>query len=675
MKKLLTTALSLGICLGFLESAQAFTLVYCNSTSVKWSDPNVPMTAGADSFPPGSYRDALTNTINKINTNPSNLRYSLSYDEPVPTLGDGTDQIWFEDSNDPDNSLEGYPAVTYFYYSCPGSRFSEADIIFDRQEPYITSTLTTNLIGYGGSNRPFQTTLTHELGHAFGLDHTNTIYNIMGEDYTYLHTNDSNSYSYLGEDATNGAISLYGFASNRPQDLSVTHWKYKGVSGEYSTHQRTQIFDNNSNLLTSTTLNGEPVYSVSANQQIQVEFTYENNGADLQSPTVRFYISPDIGITTSDLQLASINRLLNRDQPDTLRDLITIPSTLTPGYYYIGSIIDPDNNVAEVDETNNSTYIRVNLLPQAPVISSFTPSSGSPGTSVTLTGSNFSGISFVSFNGISANFTVNSPAQITATVPNNATTGSLFVSGSYGATNSATSFTVMPATPPPAISNFSPSSGPVGSVITINGSNFIGVSAVKIGNLNLPFTVNSAGQIQATIPANGITGAISVTTPSGTAASSAFVITQVTLNYSPLNYFPIQGCRLVDTRNSSAGALGAGETRSFVIHSGGSSYNYATQGGSTTGCGIPADAKAVFFNFVTVAPTGSGYLQAWPFGTSVPTASVLNYANISGLNIANGLVIPVCNPAAIACTKDLNVQANQSSMQLVIDAVGYFKSP
>ncbi|MBC7881457.1 MAG: matrixin family metalloprotease [Anaerolineae bacterium] len=676
MKRLLAVpfSLSLGICLSLAQPAHGFTQIFCNSTPIKWSNPNVTVIAGEESFPPGNYRDALSSTINKINGNPSNLRYSLGYDAPNPAIGDSTNQIWFEDSNEP-NDLDGAPAITYLYYTCPGSRIVEADVIFDIQQPYTTSTITTNLYGYGGSNRPFQTTLTHELGHAFGLDHTNTIYNVMGTDYTHIHTDDNNSYAYLGEDATNGAVAIYGISSNRPQDLSVSHWKYQGTSGAYSTHQRTQIFNSSGNLLTSTTLNGEPVYSVSANQPVQVEFTYENNGADAQNTTVGLYLSPDIGITTGDLQIANINRTLNRNQPDTLRDLITIPSTLAPGYYYLGTIVDPGNSLAETDETNNSTYIRVNLIPQSPVISSFTPASGSPGTSVVLTGSNFSGISYVAFNGIPANFTVNSPAQITASVPNNATTGSLFVSGPYGGTNSATSFTVTTAAPPPTISDFSPTSGPVGSVITINGSNFTGVSAVKIGNLTMPFTVNSSGQILATIPANGVTGAISVTTPTGTATSSTFVITQVAFNYSPLSYFPIQGCRLVDTRNSSAGALGAGETRAFVIHSGGANFNYAAQGGSSSGCGIPADAKAVFFNFVTVAPSGSGDLQAWPFGTSVPTASVLNYAQVSGLNIANGLVLPVCNPAAITCTKDLNVQANQSSMQLVIDAVGYFKTP
>jgi N-acetylneuraminic acid mutarotase len=140
-----------------------------------------------------------------------------------------------------------------------------------------------------------------------------------------------------------------------------------------------------------------------------------------------------------------------------------------------------------------------------------------------------------------------------------------------------------------------------------------------------------------------------------------------------LSYYPLTACRIVDTRNTTSPNLPVGSPTSFTVNAGGSSGSYSTQGGSTTGCGIPTDAKAIFFNFVAVNPSGSGFFQAWPFGTAIPTASVLNYANASGLNLANGIVLPVCDPSTATCTKDLNVQANQSSIQLVVDAVGYFK--
>jgi uncharacterized repeat protein (TIGR03803 family) len=148
---------------------------------------------------------------------------------------------------------------------------------------------------------------------------------------------------------------------------------------------------------------------------------------------------------------------------------------------------------------------------------------------------------------------------------------------------------------------------------------------------------------------------------------------QPSSNVAGLSYYPLSPCRVVDTRNSASPNLPVNTPVSYQVNSVGSSGSYGAQGGNASGCGIPTDAKAIFFNFVAVNVAGSGYLQAWPFGASTPTASVLNYANMPGLDIANGIVLPVCDPATVTCTKDLNVQANQSSTQLVVDVVGYFK--
>lgn len=75
-----------------------------------------------------------------------------------------------------------------------------------------------------------------------------------------------------------------------------------------------------------------------------------------------------------------------------------------------------------------------------PVVSSFSPSTGAPGTSVVISGSNFSGATAVTFNGVSASFTVNSPTQITATVPSGATNGPIQVSNASCSGVSASSF-------------------------------------------------------------------------------------------------------------------------------------------------------------------------------------------------------------------------------------------
>jgi len=153
----------------------------------------------------------------------------------------------------------------------------------------------------------------------------------------------------------------------------------------------------------------------------------------------------------------------------------------------------------------------------APTITSFTPTSGPLGTNVTISGTNFSGATAVTFNGVSAAFTVNSATAIQATVPAGATTGPLSVTTPGGTATSSTNFAVVS---PPTVSSFSPTSGPTGTSVTIGGTNFSGATAVTFNGVSAAFTVNSDTAIQATVPAGATTGPLSVTTPGGTATSS-----------------------------------------------------------------------------------------------------------------------------------------------------------
>jgi hypothetical protein len=86
-----------------------------------------------------------------------------------------------------------------------------------------------------------------------------------------------------------------------------------------------------------------------------------------------------------------------------------------------------------------------------PAISSFTPVSGSAGITVTINGSAFTGATAVKFNGVSASFTINSDAQLTATVPAGAASGPIAVDTPAGTGTSTDSFAVTAGgTGPPA---------------------------------------------------------------------------------------------------------------------------------------------------------------------------------------------------------------------------------
>jgi hypothetical protein len=78
-----------------------------------------------------------------------------------------------------------------------------------------------------------------------------------------------------------------------------------------------------------------------------------------------------------------------------------------------------------------------------PSITSFTPTSGTVGTQVVITGMSLMGATAVKFGAIAATvFTVDSNTQVTATVPNGAVTGKIQIVTLGGVATSATNFTV-----------------------------------------------------------------------------------------------------------------------------------------------------------------------------------------------------------------------------------------
>ncbi len=143
-----------------------------------------------------------------------------------------------------------------------------------------------------------------------------------------------------------------------------------------------------------------------------------------------------------------------------------------------------------------------------------------------------------------------------------------------------------------------------------------------------------------------------------------------------LVYTPVAPCRIIDTRGAGGGPLAANTTRNFRVTG---AATMASQGGSTTGCGVPSGATAAIINFVAVSPAGAGDLQAWPYSPSgvAPNASIINYAALPNLNIANAVSIKLCDPAAPpagGCTSDFTIQADASAVEIVADVQGYFSS-
>jgi len=135
-------------------------------------------------------------------------------------------------------------------------------------------------------------------------------------------------------------------------------------------------------------------------------------------------------------------------------------------------------------------------------------------------------------------------------------------------------------------------------------------------------------------------------------------------------------CRVVDTREAnpalssfSGERLAPDETVSFFV-----TGNRIDGQGGEDDCGVPDTATGVFLNVTAVRPQGSGaagYLTLYPWGEDPPTASTINY-KADTLSIANGVLVPLCEPTGGACDFDLNVYNFTSlAVHLVIDVTGY----
>ena len=249
-----------------------------------------------------------------------------------------------------------------------------------------------------------------------------------------------------------------------------------------------------------------------------------------------------------------------------------------------------------------------------PVVTGISPPSGSSagGNSVVITGTNFTGILYVSFGANNApSFIVNSSTQITATSPAGSANTTVDVTvtnpGGTSATSSADEFTYETT---PTVTNVSPMYGPTtgGTSVTITGTGFFGTTAVKFGSTNATsFTVNSITQITATSPSGSGTIDITVTTPQGTSATSSadeftYETTPTVTNVSP-NYGPLVGSTSVTI--TGTGFLGA------------SAVNF----GSTSALSYTVNSST---QITATSPPGSGTVDitvTTPQGTSTTSSA------------------------------------------------------
>lgn len=168
-----------------------------------------------------------------------------------------------------------------------------------------------------------------------------------------------------------------------------------------------------------------------------------------------------------------------------------------------------------------------------PVIASFSPANGVPGSPVHVIGTGLYGVTSVSFGAASATPSSLDDTALDVTVPAGASTAKIVVTSAGGSATSAQVFTIQSA---PSIASFTPASAVQGATITLSGSGFVGAQATVNGTAATISSVTTTS-LKIVVPAGATSGPIVVTNAAGSSTSA----TNLLIKPSISSFTPVVG--------------------------------------------------------------------------------------------------------------------------------------
>jgi uncharacterized protein YkwD len=360
------------------------------------------------------------------------------------------------------------------------------------------------------------------------------------------------------------------------------------------------------------------------------------------------------------------------------------------GNVYTFSDFPPGSYSVKLLAASNAVLFSGLLVMVTGVSPGYGPTAG--GTSVTVTGSHFTGATSVTFGGVAGtNLSVHSDTQITVTTPTGANLQAPVVVTIPGGAPSASPKVFFAYTDPAVVAEspvrvLDASSFTAGHVRCYPSVGRAGVPQGAVGVVLNVTTVSPSGNgyvvVYPDTAGNGATVAPNSSTvnfePGRDVANSAIValpsdgeicaysaggtLTRLILDVAgyvvPGSGITIQSAqRLLDTRQAAQQVTGPVEP------------NVVNTVQVTGNAGVPAGATAVVANITVVGPTAEGHLRAWAAGTPVPNTSVVNYA--PGQTKANGQIIALSPSGALSFESFTGAGTSTNPVQVIIDVVGY----
>ncbi|MDJ0736396.1 MAG: CARDB domain-containing protein [Nostocaceae cyanobacterium] len=318
--------------LSFSSEAQAYSYRTCSGNRIKWNNGWTNMYISTTSFPAGSTWDSrLQNAMwHWNNVKGSSFNFYVGRDtDGSHNDNNGRNEVYL------DGSLSGTTlAVTRKRYHCYwlfGWRYGidETDIGFNNNVSWNTGGLNYSNLG---SPFNFESVALHELGHALGLNHEDRWMATMNSFYPHSGSlGHWKEWDPLGDDRL-GARFLYP-DSTTETDIAASLFRRtgSGTSG----------------------LNSSPS-SAARGSSITYQFTFTNLGTSSQTFNIRFYLSTNDYISTFDTVLGTnTGASAGSGGTGTFTRTLYIPTSIAPGTYYLGHIVDYNNGISENNESNN----------------------------------------------------------------------------------------------------------------------------------------------------------------------------------------------------------------------------------------------------------------------------------------------------------------------------------
>ena len=286
-----------------------------------------------------------------------------------------------------------------------------------------------------------------------------------------------------------------------------------------------------------------------------------------------------------------------------------------------------------------------------PTITSFSPTAGAIGSSVTIFGGNFFGTPTVEIGGKPASATVTSTTEIIATVPTGATTGPIEVSTTDGSFTTTSNFLTGSGA---VITGFSPTVGDENTAVTIDGLGLSTATSVTFNGAKEYIAGYGSGTLQVTLTNVSGTGPIEVFTPQGNFTTS----TNFTNTTAPIvsDFAPalgavgtsvvIDGLNFTDTKTVEFNGASAAHTIVAATQ-----LNATVPGGATTGPITVVASNAASYttssNFVvtTSAPVITGFSPASGVRGTTVTLNGGNFTDLSSVQF-NGVAATYTPPTS-----------------------------